>query len=505
MAAAPVQEILIADDDAGIRDMLARVFARDFRVHAARDGAEAMKFLDNAKPAAVLVDEMMPGATGTEVLQRSKSLFPDVPRLLMTASQDTQRAMNAINDGEIHRFYAKPLKVMEIRRAVLDLVERARAEEALRIELRALRVIKETSNVTRAAITRLVILGADDARGDRVAAAADARGFHVTRVQKFDEMPATLMAAPADVVVLLAGEGAEMKALAQLAHSIDEATAVVIVDATPRLEEALLALEVGAVDYIAEPYPDAQALAIRLERAAARPRAQRDMRRLTFDLIVANRDLALARQRVEREQVKLLNAMIGALEARDSYTAGHTDRVAAISVRCGQVLNLDLAALEVVRMGALLHDIGKIGIRDEVLLKPGRLTPEEFEIIKTHASIGGDLLAGIEQFACILPIVRGHHEKMDGTGYPDKLQGLQIPMEVRIVSASDVLDAVTSTRPYRRGSAVNEAFEILDGASGKHLDPVVVDALKQVHRDGRLVDLLQPNATEGEGPAPYRE
>ncbi len=506
--ASPLHEILIADDDAGIRDMLTRAFAHDFRVVAAADGQEALRFLERVRPAAMIIDEMMPGATGTQVLERAKNLYPDVPRVLMTASNDTERAMYAINAGEIHRFYTKPLRPVEVRRAILALVERAHNEQALRLELQTLRAVKETSQVTRAA-TRVVILGAADgelsARGDRVQEAAKLRGFHTVRVTRAEDMPDALMRAPADVAVLLAGPGVDVRALARLAHTMDEATAVMIVDGQPRLDEAMLALEVGAVDYVAEPYPDDIALAKRIERAAAGPRASRDMRRLTFDLIVANRELALARRRVESEQVKLLNAMIRALEARDSYTAGHTDRVAAISVRCGQALGMEPDVLDVVRMGALLHDIGKIGVRDSVLLKPARLTGDEFEIIKTHTTIGARLLGDVEQFQCILPIVRGHHEKLDGTGYPDRLTAIQIPMEVRVVSASDVLDALTSTRPYRRGSEPEEAFEIMAGAVGRHLDPVVVDALKQVHKDGRLVELLQPGATEGDLPAPYRE
>src|SRR3990172_5503466 len=118
MTSTPLHELIIADDDAGIRDMLARAFSKDFRVATARDGQEAIALLERARPAAVLVDEMMPGATGTQVLEHAKTLFPDVPRLLMTASNDTERAMGAINRGEIHRFYTKPLKVLEVRRAV---------------------------------------------------------------------------------------------------------------------------------------------------------------------------------------------------------------------------------------------------------------------------------------------------------------------------------------------------------------------------------------------------
>jgi len=501
----PEHEILIADDDASVRDMLSRAFAKDFRVRSAADGTEALKILDASKPICVVVDEMMPGATGTQVLEKAKSMFPDVPRVLMTASNDSARAMSAINDGEIHRFYRKPLKVMEVRRAILDLVKRAQAEEALRLELRALRTWKETSQVTRAPTTRVVILGRAADRGDRVEDAARTRHFSPVRVPDPSEAPASLMQSPADVVVLLAGPEIDIRTLAKLAHSIDEATAVVIVDAQPRVEVAVLALEVGAVDYIAEPYPDTATLGARLERSASRPRALRDMRRLTFDLVVANRELALARKRVEAEQVKLLNAMIRALEARDAYTAGHTDRVAAISVRCGESLGMDATRLEIVRMGALLHDIGKIGIRDAVLLKPSRLTPDEFETIKTHTTIGAALLADIEQFQCIIPIVRGHHEKLDGTGYPDRLSGELIPLEVRVVSASDVLDALTSTRPYRRGSLPEEAFDIIDTAMvGKHLDGEVMEALKQLHKEGRLTELLQKDGAVGDGPAPYR-
>jgi putative two-component system response regulator len=505
LASTPTDEILIADDDSGIRDMLARVFAKDFKVLSAEDGSRAMLFLEQTRPAAIIVDEQMPGATGTQVLQRAKVLFPDTPRILMTAMDDTHRAATAINDGEIHRFYSKPLKVMEVRRAVVELVEKARERETLLAEIGALRQLREQMGVARAPVTRVLIVGDAREASDRVEAASQARGFSTERARRADELSAALMTNPPDVVALALEPGLDVRSLALLIQTIDETVAIVIVDRESDLSRAMLALEIGAVDYVAPPFADAAQLAARLERAASRPRAQRDLRRLTFELIVANRELTLARKRVEAEQVKLLNAMIRALEARDSYTAGHTDRVAAISVRAGQALGMQPTALETIRMGALLHDIGKIGVRDDVLLKPGRLSNEEFEVIKTHTTIGASLLSGIEQFTCILPIVRNHHEKLDGTGYPDKLGGDRVILEVRVVSASDVLDALTSTRPYRRGSAPEEAFEIIDATIGKHLDGNVVGALKQVHQEGRLVELLQRDAASAPGPGPYRE
>jgi putative nucleotidyltransferase with HDIG domain len=188
--------------------------------------------------------------------------------------------------------------------------------------------------------------------------------------------------------------------------------------------------------------------------------------------------------------VKLLNGLIRALEARDEYTAGHTDRVAALAQRAAEELGFTASQLHAVRLGALLHDVGKIGIRDEVLYKPGRLTPDEFDIIKTHTVVGARILDGIESLACAVPIVRGHHEKIEGGGYPDGLRGDAIAAEVRVVAVADVLDAITSTRPYRPASSAEQAFEIMAPMVGPHLDPAVVDVMRALHRAGRLADLL---------------
>ena len=502
--ATPTTELLLADDDVSVRDMLARAFRADFKVLAAADGLEALALLERGRPGAILIDEMMPGASGTEVLRRAKELYPDVPRVLMTASHDAASAARAINDGEIHRFYTKPLKLTEVRRALLELVERSRAEELLKVELRTLRNLQTPAKPSPA---KVLILGEGEVAETLILAAA-VRGFVCSRASQFADMEALILQGGADVAAVVRSRDpardADVRTLARLAQSVDEATAVILLDDDARLDGAALAFELGAADYLAPPLPEPVALSWRLERSASRPRAQRDLRRMTLDLVLANRELHLARRRVEDGQIKLLNGLVRALEARDSYTAGHTDRVSEISVRCGQAMGMKPGALEVIRLGALLHDVGKIGVRDAVLLKPDRLTVEEFEIIKTHTVIGAQLLEGIEHLACALPMVRNHHERLDGTGYPDGLTAEQIPTEVRIVSSSDVLDALTSTRPYRRGSTADEAFEIMLSMEGRHLDPMVLGALRQVHKDGRLVELLQPDADKAPGPPPYR-
>lgn len=483
----PDLELLIADDDPTIRDLCVRAFRDEFRVILAKDGAEAIAILRTARPAAVLIDEMMPGAPGSEVLRFAKEQMPEVPRLMMTASADPDAAMKAVNHGEIHRFYTKPLKFMEVKRAILELVGRARADEALRIELNSLRAQKHQ----QASSTRVLLLSESEG-GDRVEQAGARRGFTVARVRSVPEMERLLGAGTTDVLVVDTRIGeAAVRQVARLANNIDEATAIVLVDVMPGSPGLALAFAIGASDCLIPPWPDEVLLSVRLERAAARPREKRELRRLTFDLVIANRELHMANARVEAGQIKLLNSLMTSLEARDPYTAGHTDRVAGIAVRTGEVLGFDQMRLEVVRLGALLHDIGKIGIRDEVLYKPGRLTPEEFAIIQGHTTIGARILDGIESLECVVPIVRGHHEKLDGTGYPDKKQGDAIPLDVRLVSVADVLDAITSTRPYRPGSTADEAFAIMASMTGPHLDPVVVDAVKGLHREGRLEELLQ--------------
>lgn len=487
--AAPLH-VLIADDDATLRELFARAFRDDFRVTTARNGTEALQLLTTTTPDAILADEAMAGATGSEVLRFAKERMPDTARVLMTASADPAAAMRAVNLGEIHRFYVKPPKLAEVRAAIVDLVTRARSEVALRAELQTLRTAR-----TAVLTTRVALFGDGDG-ADRIAAACARRGFSCVRAARVAALEATIGAGNVDVVIVDAGLGeAALRGIARLANAVDEATALVLVaDVGVATVEAAgvlaLAFQLGASDCLLSPLPDEVPLSVRLERAAARPREKRELRRLTYELVVANGHLARERQRVEDGQVKLLNGLVRALEARDGYTAGHTDRVAGLALRCGQELGFSATTLQAVRIGALLHDIGKIGIRDDVLYKPGRLTPAEFEVIKTHTVIGARILDGIDSLACALPIVRGHHEKLDGNGYPDGLRADAIPREVRVVSASDVLDAVTSTRPYRGASTIEEAFEIMAPMVGPHLDPEVVGVLENLHRAGRLADLL---------------
>jgi HD-GYP domain-containing protein (c-di-GMP phosphodiesterase class II) len=194
----------------------------------------------------------------------------------------------------------------------------------------------------------------------------------------------------------------------------------------------------------------------------------------TFNQLIAS--LASAEQQTELAYVGAIKALAAALDCRDPYTAGHSERVSALSVMIGRQMHLDAEQLDILRLGSLLHDIGKIGIRDNVLTKAGPLTPEEFEIIKTHPTLGGHILRQVPFLTRHLSIVELHHERPDGRGYPHGLLNHATPLLARIVHVADAFDAMTTGRAYRPAGTHNHAIAELWRYAGSQFDAEVVEA-----------------------------
>ena len=195
------------------------------------------------------------------------------------------------------------------------------------------------------------------------------------------------------------------------------------------------------------------------------------------------------RERLETEGQMMLasiTALAEALEARDPYTRGHSDAVAEIAVGIARCMGLEEQELDNLRIGGRLHDIGKIGVPDDILLKPGRLTDEEFAVIKRHPTVGAGILAPIPSLAEVLPVVEQHHEHFDGNGYPLGLAGESISLNARITAVADCYDALTSDRPYRQGMSHEEALAIIRELRGSQLCPDCVDAF--IGWTGRIAD-----------------
>ena len=172
-----------------------------------------------------------------------------------------------------------------------------------------------------------------------------------------------------------------------------------------------------------------------------------------------------------------------AVEAKDPYTKGHSERVAFVAIELAKKLSIDARTLERLRIGALLHDIGKIGVPESILLKAGKLTDEEFDIIKKHPAAGETILKPIGFLADILPIVRHHHERYDGRGYPDGLAGEDFPLLARIVQVADTFDAMTSNRPYRDSLAEKTVIKEFKKCSASQFDPAIVEAFLEIIND----------------------
>lgn len=202
---------------------------------------------------------------------------------------------------------------------------------------------------------------------------------------------------------------------------------------------------------------------------------------LLADAVAAQVGAALHRARLTQELqdsfASTLGILADVLETKDAYTADHADVVADLALDVGRGLGLTDAELRALRYTALLHDIGKIGVRSEILNKPGRLTPAEFEEIKEHSAIGAALLARIPLLHDIAPLVRAVHERYDGAGYPDGLAGGAIPLPARIVAVCDALHAMTSDRPYRAARPLSIGLAELDRCAGTQFDPRVVAAV----------------------------
>ena len=274
----------------------------------------------------------------------------------------------------------------------------------------------------------------------------------------------------------------EMDGISLLRESANAApnTAGIVMSAHAELDTAVAALKIGACDYITKPF-NFDVLLITIENAIRKKALERELQDYQINL-----------EKKVKEQTDLINSMyvrsidslIKALEAKDYYTRGHSQRVTMYTVAIAKSMGLPEEMVENLRRASILHDLGKIGVREAILNKPGRLTDEEFQEIIGHPETATKILAPIPFFQPLLPAILHHHERFDGKGYPAHIGGQEIPLESRIMAIADTFDAMTSTRAYRNALPLESANAEILRCSGSQFDPEIVPAFLEVQ--GRI-------------------
>ena len=271
------------------------------------------------------------------------------------------------------------------------------------------------------------------------------------------------------------------------------------------LESALYAINNASLDkYISKPW-QIEDLQLTMSSLLKQFQLKQDNQRLLNDLQLRNvelqgtlRDLKRATEQIETNCVETLESLATALEAKDAYTAGHSERVARWSVMLARRIGLSDAEVEEIRSVAMLHDIGKIGMPERILNKAGALTEEEKALVRTHPVTGGQILHPLKSFHHYIPIVRHHHEWFNGNGYPDRIGGGELPLTVWIAAAADAFDAMTSNRPYRRMQTLEFAFQQFEQGAGTQFNPECVKAFMDLLKEpGVSKDRLLKAAAAG--------
>lgn len=260
--------------------------------------------------------------------------------------------------------------------------------------------------------------------------------------------------------------------------------AVIMATAVIDISTAIECLKQGAYDYITKPF-NLDEVVLSIERALERRKLEQENRDYQQHL---EQKVGEQARKIRAAFLNAITALVYALEAKDNYTSGHSQRVAGISVAIAAELGMTKPEIEQIRLAGLIHDIGKIGVREAVLNKPGKVNDEEYQHILSHSKIGEHILTPIVEDEAILKAVRHHHERYDGTGYPDGLSGEEIPLAARILAVADTYDAIISGRPYRQPESIPAACAEIKSHKGSQFDSRVVDAFLRIRKSSDLVD-----------------
>ena len=349
--------------------------------------------------------------------------------------------------------------------------------------------------------TRLLVVDDDLAVREVMAEGLQIAGYAVTSAGNAAEALQQIEKSPFNLVLtdieMPGGSGTELLRVVRDRYpELD----VIMITAVVDIDVALRAIRNGASDYLTKPF-NLEQVKITVERTLDKRRLiienreyqqhlEAKVEERTRELTEKNQEVQRLFEELQETYQDTLEALVQALDLRDTETQGHSLRVVEFTAEIALSLGIIEPELTEIRRGALLHDVGKIGIPDAILRKPAKLTPEEWEVMRTHPELGYQMLAGIRFLERPRDIVICHQERFDGTGYPRGLRGEQIPLGARIFAVADTFDAMTSTRPYRSGLPYEVARKEIVDWSGRQFDPRVVEAFLRITPD-RWIEIRQ--------------
>lgn len=463
--------ILIVDDEQDITSVLSDVLSdKGYSTTMAHNGRQALETF-NADPFdLVITDLKMPEMDGLELLSKLRQQNPEAVVIMMTGYATVETAVEALKTGA-YDYILKPFKVSEL----LQVVDRAFDKIRLFAENLQLKeqitLLKLSEAVSSSLSLNEVLTILVDAAKNEVDADSVELLFRPPGSTSFTRRLAVgEVAGLPQVFADIDGLEHRLQTGRSMQLRGDELTSAITSEAHECVGSSLSVplMRGGSILGVLNAYS-------RSDRRAFRPREEKALIVLG-DRAATSLENALLYSDLENSFRETIQSLALALEAKDSYTHGHSESVTRLCVAIAEEMGCSDAFRDTLRQAGVLHDIGKIGIASTILNKPGKLSPEEYETIKSHPQMGKRILQHISFLRDVVPIVYHHHERHDGMGYPVGLKGEEIPLGARVMAVADTYDAMTSDRPYRTGLGHEKALAELVRCAGTQFDPACVDA-----------------------------
>lgn len=483
----PSEKILVVDDEEHIRQLCLDVLGgKGYHAEVCADPRDAVERLERSNYNLLLADIKMPQMNGFELLGLVKEISHDITVVMITGYATIENAINSLKLGA-HGFVLKPFTAPELIQAVEDALDRNKIlKENIRLKLliplfdiskdlllktnvqTLLDHVAEVVHKETGSDTVSLMLIDEEKRELTISASRGIPQEIINTTKKMvGEMIAGWVAEKGEPLVIT--EGIELDpTLKDVLHRVDLSTSICM----PLISKGKV---IGVMN-----------LSKKKGRA---PFAESDIEFVSIlcgqvAIVIENARLIDAlkgkAEELKRSYFESIMALAQAIETKDSYTRGHCDRTVRHGLAIADRLGLSDSEKEKVRYAAALHDIGKIGINESILNKPGKLTEEEYEMVKLHPKMGADIIKGIKFLEPVVPIIYHHQERYDGKGYPDGIKGEQIPIGARIIAVLDTYDAMTTDRPYRKALSKEAAIAEVKRCSGTQFDPQVVEVFLQI-------------------------